>query len=64
MHGHGVLTWPNGQVYDGEFKEGKQDGEGTQTFENKKTKTFETRKGIWKNGNRTEWIKEKKKKKE
>ncbi|CAG9331807.1 unnamed protein product [Blepharisma stoltei] len=64
MHGHGVLTWPNGQVYDGEFKEGKQDGEGTQTFENKKTKTFETRRGIWKNGNRTEWLKEKSKKKE
>ncbi|CAG9311845.1 unnamed protein product [Blepharisma stoltei] len=63
-HGHGVLSWPDGKTYDGEFKEGKQDGEGVLTFENKNTKKTEIRRGIWKKGNRVEWIKDKKKSKE
>mmetsp|Transcript_8568 Transcript_8568/g.8523 ORF Transcript_8568/g.8523 Transcript_8568/m.8523 type:complete len:86 (-) Transcript_8568:9-266(-) len=55
--GHGVFTWPEGKIYDGEWKNGKQNGKGKLTFPNKKNK-FESRYGIWKNGVKTQWIKE------
>mmetsp|Transcript_1127 Transcript_1127/g.1136 ORF Transcript_1127/g.1136 Transcript_1127/m.1136 type:complete len:89 (-) Transcript_1127:31-297(-) len=58
-HGHGVFTWPDGKVYDGEWKNGKQEGEGKLTFPNQRKGKMETRHGIWKNGVRTAWIKEK-----
>jgi len=61
-HGQGVFHWPDGRIYDGEWKEGKQDGQGIFTFTNKKNGKMETRKGIWKKGARSEWIKDKKSK--
>ena len=32
--GHGRFVWENGNIYDGLWKEGKQDGNGNFTFEN------------------------------
>ena len=29
MHGHGIYTWSNGDVYDGEWKDNLMDGEGS-----------------------------------
>ena len=44
-HGHGVYRWGNGDSYDGEWKLGKKDGEGTLTG-----KDFGTFTGQWRNG--------------
>ncbi len=33
-HGKGVITYPNGSKYVGEFKDGKRDGQGTHTYPN------------------------------
>jgi hypothetical protein len=30
-HGHGVITWPNGDIFEGEFKHGKRHGQGKRT---------------------------------
>lgn len=32
IEGKGLMTWPNGDRYDGEWKKGLQDGEGTYTY--------------------------------
>ena len=29
MEGKGIETWPDGRRYEGDFKNGKKDGEGT-----------------------------------
>jgi hypothetical protein len=34
MHGHGTMTWPDGNKYVGEYKNGKRDGNGTYTAAN------------------------------
>ena len=33
-HGQGVMTYANGDIYDGEWKEGRMDGKGTKKFRN------------------------------
>jgi hypothetical protein len=40
-----MFRWPNGRTYNGEWKNGKMDGEGIYTSETGKVK-----KGIWKEG--------------
>ena len=32
VNGHGVLTWPDGQRYEGEFKDGNSNGHGVYTW--------------------------------
>ena len=32
MSGQGTKTWTNGDMYEGEFKDGKYDGQGTYTW--------------------------------
>lgn len=44
MDGKGVFKWPDGRVYDGEYKNDKKDGYGILI-----TPKFEYR-GYWKNG--------------
>ena len=34
MHGDGTMTWPDGNKYVGEYKNGKRDGNGTYTAAN------------------------------
>ena len=34
MHGNGTMTWPEGNKYVGEYKNGKRDGNGTYTAAN------------------------------
>lgn len=34
MHGRGKMTWSDGTYYDGEFKNGKTDGQGVRTYPN------------------------------
>ena len=34
MHGNGTMTWPDGNKYVGEYKNGKRDGNGTYTAAN------------------------------
>jgi 1-phosphatidylinositol-4-phosphate 5-kinase len=29
MHGHAVYKWADGQVYEGEYRDGKSNGQGT-----------------------------------
>ena len=43
--GQGILTFPNGATYKGEWANGFMNGEGTFTWSDGKQK-----KGIWKNG--------------
>ena len=50
------MTWSDGKVYDGEWLDGKQHGEGQYTFLGKDNKLV-TKKGKWENGARIEWIK-------
>ena len=45
MEWKGILTFPNGATYDGEWANGFMNGEGTFTWSDGKEK-----KGIWKNG--------------
>ena len=35
--GRGVATYPNGDIYDGDFKEGHRTGKGTYTYSSKGT---------------------------
>jgi len=32
MDGKGVMTWPDGSKYEGEFRSGKMDGDGTKVY--------------------------------
>ena len=43
--GQGILTFPNGATYEGEWANGFMNGEGTFIWSDGKEKT-----GIWKNG--------------
>ena len=43
--GQGILTFPNGATYEGEWVNGFMNGKGTFTWSDGKEKT-----GIWKNG--------------
>ena len=46
MHGQGTYTWQNPwEQYVGEWKNGKQDGQGTYTYSD-----GSVQKGLWKNG--------------
>lgn len=45
MEGKGLMIWPDGRKYDGEYKEDKKNGYGT--FIWKDGREF---KGYWKNG--------------
>ena len=49
--GRGVFKWPNGRTYDGNWKLGKMDGEGTYTSEKGKVRI-----GIWQDGKRLKWV--------
>ncbi len=49
-HGHGVYTWPDGRVYDGQWVNGRQDGMGKYTDKEGITKV-----GMWSKGKRTKW---------
>ena len=46
--GHGCFYWPDGRIYEGSWKNGKQHGEGIYTGPRGAVK-----KGLWKNGKRT-----------
>lgn len=50
-HGHGVFIWPDGRKYDGEWKDGNQDGEGM--FH---SKDGVVKKGVWVKGQREKWL--------
>ena len=43
MHGKGIYTWPNGDKYEGEWKDGFMEGNGAQTCANGKKYI-----GLWK----------------
>ena len=45
MHGKGVMEWPGGRKYEGEFKDDARDGNGKLTTED--GKIFE---GLWSKG--------------
>ena len=51
-HGYGIYKWPDGKIYDGFWKEGKQDGEAKFTNTAGKSKI-----GFWENGERKKWLK-------
>ena len=53
-HGRGKYTWANGRSYDGEWKDGKQHGEGS--YYNPEADV--TKRGIWENGKRLQWLAE------
>ena len=36
-HGHGTFTYPNGDIYTGEWRDGVQHGQGTLTFSSGRT---------------------------
>ena len=46
VNGYGVIIYVNGNIYEGEFKNGKRDGQGTLTWTD-----GEKYEGEWKNGN-------------
>jgi hypothetical protein len=51
--GYGEFSWPDGKIYKGQWRDGKQHGEGVL-----KHKGVE-RKGLWDNGKRLRWDDEK-----
>ncbi|BFZ21760.1 hypothetical protein BsWGS_24799 [Bradybaena similaris] len=48
IHGNGVLTWPDGSVFEGNFKRSLMHGTGTYTLVRNKGKEVQT--GTWKDG--------------
>ena len=40
MDGHGVFTWPDGNKYEGDWKNGKAEGKGIYYFIEKKLSLF------------------------
>ena len=48
----GECVYPDGRIYKGLWKEGKQDGEGMFYIPDKKV----WKKGIWDKGKRVQWI--------
>ncbi|KAM9305608.1 alsin [Gastrophryne carolinensis] len=49
-HGRGVLTWPDGRTYNGEFRNGLEDGYGEYIIPNKSLKKTDRYLGHWKDG--------------
>ncbi|XP_077304712.1 alsin isoform X2 [Lithobates pipiens] len=49
-HGRGVLKWPDGRVYDGEFRNGLEDGFGKYTIPKKSLRKEDCYLGYWKDG--------------
>ncbi|KAM5151552.1 alsin [Mantella aurantiaca] len=49
-HGRGVLKWPDGRVYDGEFRNGLEDGYGKLIIPKKSLKKEDRYVGHWKDG--------------
>ncbi|CAI9597432.1 unnamed protein product [Staurois parvus] len=49
-HGRGVLKWPDGRVYDGEFRNGLEDGFGKYIIPKKSLKKEDCYLGHWKDG--------------
>ena len=52
--GKGKMYWPDGRIYDGEWLLGKQHGQGNYTFH--KGDQLITRKSVWEDGSRTNWL--------
>ena len=52
-HGHGVYTWANGQKYEGEWANGKQNGEGQIILV-----TGEVKRCLYSDGKRIKWLDE------
>ena len=50
QHGFGIFTWTDGRKYEGQWKFGKQHGEGNQYFPDGSMKS-----GIWENGVNIKW---------
>jgi len=51
MHGQGLFTWADGRMYDGDYFDDKQHGEGIYL-----TSKGEVKRGEWKEGKRVKWI--------
>ncbi|XP_066431521.1 alsin isoform X1 [Eleutherodactylus coqui] len=49
-HGRGVLSWPDGRLYTGEFRNGLEDGYGEYVIPNKALKKNDRYLGHWKDG--------------
>ncbi|XP_075036244.1 alsin [Mixophyes fleayi] len=49
-HGRGVLSWPDGRMYSGEFRNGMEDGYGEYIIPNKALKKNDRYLGLWKDG--------------
>ncbi|XP_063806524.1 alsin isoform X2 [Pseudophryne corroboree] len=49
-HGRGVLSWPDGRVYSGDFRNGLEDGYGEYIIPNKSFKKKDRYVGHWKEG--------------
>nr|DBA20075.1 TPA: hypothetical protein GDO54_015815 [Pyxicephalus adspersus] len=49
-HGRGVLKWPDGRVYEGEFRNGLEDGFGKYIIPKKSLKKEDCYLGYWKDG--------------
>ncbi|XP_068101201.1 alsin [Hyperolius riggenbachi] len=49
-HGRGVLKWPDGRIYSGEFRNGLEDGYGEYIIPNKSSKQKDRYLGQWKDG--------------
>ncbi|XP_073407624.1 alsin [Dendrobates tinctorius] len=49
-HGRGVLSWPDGRIYTGEFRNGLEDGYGEYILPNKALKQNDRYLGNWKDG--------------
>ena len=51
--GFGTFEWPDGRKYEGNWKQGKQDGRGIYY-----SATGKQREGEWSKGKRIKWIKQ------